>query len=584
MLVALFALAALPGYSRSSRSRLPAGAPVVTVTGQTAGITPFIAQLQLSANPVAAVKSIRFEIAPKSGSVTRPISATYFREYLVSRGWINSGNGQINLSIFGLYANYTNTVNLTYCFADGSSQQETITVPTAQFSDPCGYGRVVRAQPRTTSNTLSYDFMLVKSNCGSYSPTILDTDGEVRWAGTTGTSSFESTLYRNGLYLADGATLMRMEFDGAVTPLADYTQSGVVAFHHNIDYGKRGIILEADTSSQTESFLIEVDAAGNVLKTWDLAAIISDEMTRGGDDPTQFVKPRPIDWFHNNAVTYKSSDDSLIVSSRENFVIALDYESGAIKWILGDPTKRWYQFPSLRKYALALVGSTLPPIGQHAVSITTDDNLLLFDDGKNSLNQTPAGTDRSYSTARKYKIDNQTMSATELWNDGNQALQSEYCSSVYEDHAENYLVDYAVIGISDPVIGSSTVRVTEIFGLDSLGLKVFDYIYYTQNCNTAWNAMPIHLEGVGFTGTDPLDPAGGWRVSSLARDASGANVMFPAIGGRSYRLEYKDELSTSAWSPVADYTHTSSCSDAEIVDPSANTRAQRFYRVRLLPP
>jgi Arylsulfotransferase (ASST). len=30
----------------------------------------------------------------------------------------------------------------------------------------------------------------------------------------------------------------------------------------------------------------------------------------------------------------------VIVSSRENFVIAIDYETGAIKWILGDPTKK----------------------------------------------------------------------------------------------------------------------------------------------------------------------------------------------------------------------------------------------------
>ena len=66
-----------------------------------------------------------------------------------------------------------------------------------------------------------------------------------------------------------------------------------------------------------------------------------------------FVR-RGQDWFHNNAVTYRASDDSLIVSSRENFVIALDYQSGAIKWILGDSTKAWYQYPSLRQYALTV--------------------------------------------------------------------------------------------------------------------------------------------------------------------------------------------------------------------------------------
>ncbi len=97
-----------------------------------------------------------------------------------------------------------------------------------------------------------------------------------------------------------------------------------------------------------------------------MANIISAAMIAGGDDPSQFVYPTPTDWFHNNGVTYNRADDSLIVSSRENFLICLDYETSAIKWILGDPTKKWYQFPSLRKFALTLAPGSLPPIGQHA--------------------------------------------------------------------------------------------------------------------------------------------------------------------------------------------------------------------------
>ena len=115
-----------------------------------------------------------------------------------------------------------------------------------------------------------------------------------------------------------------------------------------------------------------------------MADIISAAMIAGGDDPSQFVFPTPTDWFHNNGATYNRADDSLIVSSRENFVICLDYKTSAIKWILGDPTKKWYQFPSLRKFALTVAPGSLPPIGQHAPSITFDQNLLLFDNGQNS--------------------------------------------------------------------------------------------------------------------------------------------------------------------------------------------------------
>ena len=137
----------------------------------------------------------------------------------------------------------------------------------------------------------------------------------------------------------------------ALSPLVgDYSSLGIVNFHHNIDRGKVGIILDADTTTYYNSMVIEVDASGRVLKQWNLANIISAAMIAGGDDPSQFVYPTPTDWFHLNGVTYNRADDTLIVSSRENFLICIDYETNGIRWILGDPTKKWYQFPSLRKF------------------------------------------------------------------------------------------------------------------------------------------------------------------------------------------------------------------------------------------
>ena len=108
-------------------------------------------------------------------------------------------------------------------------------------------------------------------------------------------------------------------------------------------------------------------------------------MVAGGDDPSQFVFPTPTDWFHINGAAYNRADDSLIVSSRENFLICLDYKTTAIKWILGDPTKKWYQFASLRKFALTVAPGSLPPIGQHSPSITFDQGLLVIDNGTQDI-------------------------------------------------------------------------------------------------------------------------------------------------------------------------------------------------------
>ncbi len=479
-----------------------ADAASVMITGQTAGPTPFIAQIQLTANPPASVKSIKFQITPKAGSVTRPVTGTYPIGYLQKRGYFNSQSGAILLPVFGLYANSSNTVNLTYVFTDNSLQQASVMVSTPVFNDPCGYNSPTIVQPRTNSTTLSYDYYLVRNKCGAAGPIIFDTDGRIRWVGTAGFANHTTTLFQNSVYLGTGAgagaVLYRMELDGTFVALKDYSSIGALNFHHNADFGKRGILLEVDTAAQVESVVLEVDGLGNLLKTWNMADLISAAMTAGGDNPSQFVKPASDpapsnDWFHNNAVAYKKSDDSLLVSSRENFVIALNYTTSAIKWILGDTTKHWHQFPSLANYSLSLGANTLAPIGQHALSITIDDNLLLFDNGKSSLGHTPAGLDRTYSAARKYQINTQAKVATELWNyAANQALYSPFCSSVYEDSPSNYLVDYAFLNATTPALA-------EILGLDSSGNKIFHYRYTTSSCDEAYNSIPVHFENVGFS-------------------------------------------------------------------------------------
>jgi hypothetical protein len=230
--------------------------------------------------------------------------------------------------------------------------------------------------------------------------------------------------------------------------------------------------------------------------------IIANAMRAGGDDPSAFVR-RGQDWFHNNAVTYRASDDSLIVSSRENFVIALDYQSGAIKWILGDSTKAWYQYPSLRQYALTVPAGGVAPIGQHAVSITYNDKLLLFDDGFPSLNQTPPGSTRKFAVPRKYSLNLNNRTAPQIFSYNRQII-SEICSSVYEDAPDNYLVDYAVAGGFQ-----SGNAFAEIVGLQANGNRAFDYKYPTGPCDRVFNAFPIHLEQLGFETANNLAVAEG---------------------------------------------------------------------------
>ena len=458
----------------------------VTITGQTQGPSPFISKINATISNVATLDHIDFKIYPKPGSATRPVFARYSSAYLQGRGYLNLSTGKVTIPVFGLYANYNNSVLLVFFFSDETYQRYTVSAQTPVWNDSTGaYLNPTINQARVNTSTLSYDFILLKNYGSPNTPIIIDTDGQVRWAGTAGVATQSAILFENGIYIGDGgAGVIRMEWDGTYKSIANYSSIGVTfTGHHNYDYGKTGMIIDVNTSAWTECVNIEIDGAGNVLHTWNLADIISAAMTSGGDDPTQFVHGQPTDWFHNNATAYRPSDDSLIVSSRENFVIALDYNTGNIKWILGDPTKHWYQFPSLRQYALTIAPNTTPPIGQHAVSIYRD-NLLLMDDGANSQFQSPAGASRSYTSPRKYTIANNT--ATEIWNyTAGQSLYSAFCDSVYEDRSQNYLLCYS--------------QINELIGLDPTGAKVFDYRYNVVNgCGTSWNAVPIHMENIRF--------------------------------------------------------------------------------------
>ncbi|HEU0046686.1 MAG TPA: aryl-sulfate sulfotransferase N-terminal domain-containing protein, partial [Nitrososphaera sp.] len=196
---AAFSICHLAGASQADDT-------TITITGQTPGVTPFINQLTLIASDTTVIKSIQFTITLKPGSVTRPLSGTYSNDYLVSRGFEHPPATEIVLPVYGLYDGYANTVRLTYLFLDGSSKQDSTTITTAVFDDPCGYNNPTFLQHRTSSTDLSYDYILIKGSCSGFSPAIIDTDGALRWVSTTAPNfiSFPATFFDNAVYYAHG--------------------------------------------------------------------------------------------------------------------------------------------------------------------------------------------------------------------------------------------------------------------------------------------------------------------------------------------------------------------------------------------
>jgi arylsulfate sulfotransferase len=198
------------------------------------------------------------------------------------------------------------------------------------------------------------------------------------------------------------------------------------------------------------------------------------------------------DWFHMNSAIYYEKDNSLIVSSRENFVIAIDYDTSKIKWLLGDETKYWYvNFPSLRN--LSLSSSDVKPIGQHSLSMV-DRGLLLFNNGQASFQQPdgePVGQVLETSAASIYEIDEEAKSALLIW-DYNAGIYSDICSSVYEfNQSDEYLITYTAAGRLD----KDEPYYAYIQSIDHSGSLLFELILSQANqyCATAFQAAPLTL-------------------------------------------------------------------------------------------
>jgi arylsulfate sulfotransferase len=468
----------------------------ISISGTQAGVTPFISSVQIAGMSDSHVTSVSFNISPMPNSVSQPVNVTWSMDALSRRGYVR--DGLINLPVIGLYQAYQNQVSFYLTFDDGSVQQLQTQIPTESYTDPTGvYMHPTILKSRAPQSTLGFDFFILKSIIGS--PVIVDTDGQVRWVvPAAGTSS---VYFGNGHFLAgSGVTtdLTLLKLDGAQPALqTGLSQTLLSSFTHNIDPGPVGVLAEFNGTDDLGDSLGDIVAEISPFtveppyQTFDMAEILTAYMKDNGDDPSAFVRPGA-DWFHVNASTYDPSDDSVIISSRENFLIKVNYSTHKIVWIFGDPTKYWYTFPSLRAKALTLNAGGDYPIGQHAVSITSDGYIMVFNDGLGSSNQPsgePAGLSRTFSEVSTYFVSTATMTAQNVWNfNYGQSIFSPICSSSYEAPGKTYLVDFAT------AFNETQAR---LVGLDSNRNVVFDFQYESPGpCAAAWNAIPIPMENL----------------------------------------------------------------------------------------
>jgi hypothetical protein len=385
-----------------------------------AGVTPFIAFARFRGTALQNVATVTFRIKPRTGATAEPVQVNVSAESLRARGYV-SKNGTLDLPIFGFYAGETNNVSVTFTMRDGTTQRFSLALTAPAYVDPNHiYDQPTRLVPRDPGVVLGYSYIYLKSALGS--PVVVDVDGAVRWVGPTVDSSFSSTYVGGGFVIGspNAARVSQMGLDGRITDSA-VDLVNTESFNHNITAGRdallAGVNMQGDGVIESMSTIVEMTPTGHVIRSWDFQKIIGDWMTSQGDDASAFVRPGK-NWLHLNAQVYDPRDNSLVVSSREQFVMKVDYDTGAIKWLFGDPKKYWHTFASLRALALDGPADTFWPIGQHSVTLREDGMFMVFNNGAPTFDQPkgqPPGETRAYSAVTAYRVDEAARTVSSTW-------------------------------------------------------------------------------------------------------------------------------------------------------------------------
>ncbi|MFV0436002.1 MAG: aryl-sulfate sulfotransferase [Desulfopila sp.] len=335
------------------------------------------------------------------------------------------------LPVLGLYPGYDNIVEI----AVYQGEKRAIFIRT----EPKDYGAAELIHLETTADYLQGDLIFVTPASPGDRLTGFDCCGDIRWYADVQLQMGIKRL-QNGHFLVGAPRLLAFPY--FTTGLYEMDLVGKVykefllpgGYHHDQFEMPDGdlLVLSGDFDRDTlEDMCVLVDReSGEIKKVWDYTKVITP-----GDSNSGLASPE--DWFHNNSVWYDPNTESISLSGRHvDAIVNLDYASGAINWILGDPEgwsaeKQQYMFtppegkPFTWQYA------------QHAASILPCGDVLCFDNGtKRSKNpEKYIENKHNYSRGVRFAINTREKTLDQVWQFG-QELGPEF----FSQHISN--VDY----------------------------------------------------------------------------------------------------------------------------------------------
>ena len=340
------------------------------------------------------------------------------------------------LPIYGLYANKENEVILKV-----GEESKTLKIKTEALPDNMALPTSVTAKKDKLGNDL---YFFTPSSSGY--TVAYDVNGDVRWY-LTNYALWKVDRLENGNLLLSTERLVNSPY--YMTGMYEMTLLGKIVkeyslpggYHHDYYEMPNGNFLVASdnfSSGTVEDYIVEMDRnTGEIVKTFDLTKILNKEDGKS-ENWTQY------DWFHNNAVWYDEKTNSITLSGRHmDAVINLDYETGKLNWIIGDPTN-WSE--EYQKYFFTPVGDDFEwQWSQHAAMITPEGYVFILDNGNNKskIESEYVPASKSYTRGVMYKIDTENMTIEQIWEYGKErgsSFYSPYISDVDYLDQNHYIV------------------------------------------------------------------------------------------------------------------------------------------------
>lgn len=346
------------------------------------------------------------------------------------------------LPIYGLYPDKENEVIIKYT-ENNKEINKTIKIKTDKLPDDM----IIPTNIYANKDKLGTEFYFYTPSSKGYT-CAYDVNGDVRWY-LTNYALWDNTRLNNGHMLISTERLINTpyymtglyEIDMLGKIYNEYSLKG--GYHHDyFELPNGNLLISSDDFNNTygtvEDYIVEIDRkSGNTVKTFDLKNILNMEDGKS-ENWTDY------DWFHNNSVWYDEKTNSITLSGRHmDAVINIDYETGNLNWIIGDPTN-WSD--EYQKYFFKPIGNNFEwQWSQHAAMITPEGYVFIFDNGNNKskLEEKYVSAINSYSRGVMYKIDTENMTIEQIWEYGKERgsdFYSPYISDVDYLNKNHYIV------------------------------------------------------------------------------------------------------------------------------------------------